>query len=402
MQKGRIVVGRAAVLACVLLMMGCGPGAVPAGQRAAGEPGPAAQPPGGSSAGAPGSAAQPSGAAGGSAGQSDPLQSLVEAARQEGQLNLVWSQNSFGGAEGVRRWMEGFNRYYGLNLTPRYTPGPAPDEVATRVVQEYQSGRPAFSDVLLLGSSPLSGILFTDAVEPVDWVSWAPNVFPELVAPGGVGVEMSMRTPGITYNTQRVRPDEVPATLQDLLKPQYKGRIASTPYASGFDWMATPDFWGERRTLEFATRFADQIAGLIRCGEMERIASGEFDFLAMDCGGFEALKWQRKGAPLASTVPADVAGLTYWYMAVPRNAAHPAAAKLWINYLLTREAQDVLWELDAQDHYLVPGSKQASQVAELEARGVKPVQVDVEFFQRHNTEEMKRISAQVQRILQKQ
>ncbi|HZS01920.1 MAG TPA: ABC transporter substrate-binding protein [Chloroflexota bacterium] len=330
-------------------------------------------------------------------------QALIDAARREGQLNLVWSNNSFGGMEGARRWAEGFNRTYGLNVDVRFTPGPAPNEVATRVVQEYQSGRPASTDVLLLGSSPLAGILQFDMLLSSDWTVWAPNVRDaSFVAPGGVAVEVSMRTPGITYNTSRVRPDEVPTSLQDMLKPQYKGRVASTPYASGFDWLATSDFWGEPRTREYVSKLADQIAGLIRCGEMPRIASGEFDFLALDCGGFEALKAQRRGEPLASVIPADVAAITYWYMAVPKHAAHPAAAQLWINYLLSREAQDILWDVDAQDHYRVPGSHQAAAIAALEAGGARPVEVDVAFFQRHDVQELDRVSDDMQRLLQKQ
>jgi ABC-type Fe3+ transport system substrate-binding protein len=380
-------VGRAAAL-LGLLAVACAPAATPAAKPAPAASQPAARPAATEPASSPGP---------------DALAALVSAARQEGQLNLVWSPNSFGGSEGVQRWIEGFNKLYGLNVTARFTPGPAPDEVVSRVVQEYQSGRPSSTDVLLLGSSPLAGLLPVDMLEASDWTTWAPNVqVPELIAPGGVAVEVSMRTPGITYNTSRVRPDELPTSLQDLLKPQYKGRIASTPYASGFDWLATSDFWGEAKTVEFTRRFADQISGLIRCGEMERIASGEFDMLALDCGGFEALKWQRKGAPLASAIQSDVAGITYWYMSVPKNATHPAAAKLWINYLLSPEAQAILWEVDAQDHYRIPGSRQASTIEQLEARGVKFVQVDVEFFQRHNTEELKRFSAEVTRILQKQ
>jgi ABC-type Fe3+ transport system substrate-binding protein len=339
----------------------------------------------------------------GDAPQADTLPALVDAARREGQLNLIWSNNSFGGVEGARRWAESFNRAYGLTVDVRFTPGPAPNEVASRVAQEFQSNRPASTDILLLGSSPLAGILSLDMLQATDWTTWAPNVLgPDFVAPGGIAVEVAMRTPGITYNTSRVAPGDVPTSLQDMLKPQYKGRVASTPYASGFDWLATSDFWGEPRTREFVSKLADQVAGLIRCGEMPRISSGEFDFLALDCGGFEALKAQRRGEPLASVIPTDVAAITYWYMSVPRNAAHPAAAKLWINYLLSREAQDVLWELDAQDHYRVPGSQQAAAIAQLEARGAKPVQVDVAFFERHNPQELDRISDDMQRLLQKQ
>jgi iron(III) transport system substrate-binding protein len=328
---------------------------------------------------------------------------VIDAARQEGQLNLVWSDNSFGGAEGARRWADGLNRAYGLNLDVRYTPGPAPNEVASRIAQEYQTGRPASSDVLLIGSAPLARILPLDLLQADDWTSWAPNVRdPAFVAPGGIAVEVSMRTPGITYNTSRVAPGDVPARLQDVLLPQYRGRLASTPYATGFNWLTTAEFWGEARTREFVTQLADQVSGLIRCGETSRIASGEFDMLALDCGGFEALKAQRRGEPLASAIPSDVVAITYWYMAVPRNAAHPAAAKLWINYLLSREAQDVLWELDGQDHYRVPGSQQAAAIEQLTARGAKPVEVDLAFFQRHNPEELDRIADDMQRVMRKQ
>ena len=329
------------------------------------------------------------------------LPTLVVAARREGQLNLVWSENTFGGAEGARRFSDGFNKLYGLDVQFRFTPGPAPNEIASRAVQEYQSGRSASTDVLLLGGAPLSSILYVDMLEPVDWTNWAPNVQdPELVALGGIAVAVAGRMPGITYNTNRVAPDTMPTSLQDMLKPQYKGRIASTPYASAFDWLATPEFWGEQRTREYVTRLAEQVSGLIRCGEMQRIASGEFDFLVVDCGGFEALKAQRRGQPLASVIPSDLAAITYWYRAVPKNSAHPAAAKLLVSYLLSREGQDILWEVDAQDHPHVPGSKQTAALEQLEARGAKPVQVDLAFFERHNPQELGRFSDGMQAILQ--
>jgi len=60
------------------------------------------------------------------------------------------------------------------------------------------------------------------------------------------------------------------------------GRLASTPYAALFDVLSTPEVWGEPRTLEYATRLADQAAGLIRVGELERLVSGEFDLLAIN------------------------------------------------------------------------------------------------------------------------
>jgi ABC-type Fe3+ transport system substrate-binding protein len=49
-----------------------------------------------------------------------------------------------------------------------------------------------------------------------------------------------------------------------------------------------------------------------------------------------------KGAPLDHVIPSDVALLSYWYLSVPKNAAHPNAARLFVDYMLGREAQDLL------------------------------------------------------------
>src|SRR5262249_29382340 len=111
------------------------------------------------------------------------------------------------------------------------------------------------------------------------------------------------RAPSITYNTQRLTGDAVPTTLQDLLKPQYRGRIASTSYAAFWDRVATPEIWGEQRTIDYVTKLADQVSGLTRCGESERLATGEFDLLAIDCGGGGGRQRRGRGAPGGSRLP---------------------------------------------------------------------------------------------------
>src|SRR5262249_41231597 len=80
---------------------------------------------------------------GGPAAQSDRLHALVEAARQEGALDLVWGDGIIGGNQGVRRLAEGYNRAYGLNVDVRFTIGLSFPEMAAKVAQEYQGGRRA-------------------------------------------------------------------------------------------------------------------------------------------------------------------------------------------------------------------------------------------------------------------
>ncbi len=331
----------------------------------------------------------------------DPaLQALVAAARQEGALNVIYPLES--NNDTVPRWTEGFNRLYGLSLDVRFTPGPPMPEMAARLAQEAQAGRVASTDVFIGAESHVNTLASVGALESVDWASWAPNVRdPRLVAPGGVAVQLGTRTPGIAYNTTRVSGDAVPATMQDLLKPQYRGRIASTPYAAGFSVLGSPEIWGEARTIEYVSKLADQVGGLIRCNEMDRLLNGEFDALALDCGA-EFRASPGKEALIGHVIPSDAAVLSYWYTAVPSHAAHPNAAKLWINYVMGREGQDILYEGAHADHHLVPGSHVAPDIEALQARGVKFTETDVAFYQRTDLELLKRLGAETQRILQKQ
>ena len=329
-----------------------------------------------------------------------PLQTLVEAARREGSLSLVWGQGSMGGSEGMARLAQGFNRQYGLNVDVQFTPGPSMPNMAARLAEEYRAGRQAATDVMLGYAQHMLILIDAGALEPEAWASWAPNVQnPHSVEADGRVVTHQTSMAGITYNSSRLTGSAIPKTMADLLKPQYKGRIASTPYAAGFDWLAVPEAWGEQRVLDYLAVFKDQVAGLIRCNEMERIATGEFDVLAMQCSQSSPLQAKLKGAPVDFLVPSDAPVQAPLYVAVPKHAAHPNAAKLWVNYLLSREAQDVLHESNFQDLHVLPGSKTRNDLTALEQANVKPTLITLEFLQRVDEQDFLARRARIQEII---
>jgi iron(III) transport system substrate-binding protein len=326
---------------------------------------------------------------------------VIEAARAEGVLNLVWSESSVGGSEGARRLVEGMNKLHGLDVKLQFTPGPPMAEIGAKIVQEHQAGRPATSDIFLGSDQYQAALIEAGALEAVDWTSWAPNIRDSrLLAPGSMAVEIDTRVPGIAYNSDRLQGNAVPTSLEDVLKPQYKGCVASTPYAASFDQLASPELWGEDRTIAYVTKLADQIAGLIRCGELERLLSGEFDMMVLACGHYDALRVKARGAPIGYVVPADAALKYHMYMAVPQNAAHPNAAKLFIDYLLSRAGQDIYYEFEFVDHDLVPGSKTAQDLQTLQPRGSQFSDIDVALIQRSQVPEMNRVRRELQRLLQ--
>src|SRR5436309_2339864 len=131
----------------------------------------------------------PAAAPGAATDRPPALQALVDAARQEGALDLVWGDGSLGGREGTSRLMDGLNREYGLNLTVRFTPGPSFPEMAARVTQEYQSGRRATTDVYMGADHHMATLMANNVLEAVDWGAWAPHVRdPALVGPAGMAV----------------------------------------------------------------------------------------------------------------------------------------------------------------------------------------------------------------------
>jgi len=301
----------------------------------------------------------------------------------------------------VRRLADGFNRHYGLSLNVAFTPGPSMSNVVTRLIQEYQADRPATTDIFIGYGDHIAPLARAGALAAVDWPTWASNIPADLVAGGGVAVPIQSSVNGITYNSSRVRPDEVPRSLQDLLHPRYRGRIAGQNAVAGFDQLAMPDMWGEARVRDYLAQYADQVAGVIRCNEKERIVSGEFDLFALDCNHGNAFTLKAQGAPIDFMVASDAPLLKPLYAGVPTRAAHPNAARLWVNYLLGREAQDVMYALTSMDYHRLPGSRTTQDVQRLETGVSRFDEGDLAFYLRVDEEQMEKLRADLIRVLKK-
>jgi ABC-type Fe3+ transport system substrate-binding protein len=308
------------------------------------------------------------------------LDQVVAGARTEGALSIIAGDSSLGGAEGVQQTAESLNRRYGLSLKVSFTTGPSMPEMAVRTAQELAAGRPASSDVFLGREAQVKALLEQAVLAPTDWAGLSPTIKPEMVAPDNVAVELAVAVAGVTYNTNLVPPAKVPRTSADLLLPEWSGKIASTPYATFFDMLGSPQLWGTERTIAYTRQFADNIGGVIRCGDASRIISGEFAMLAFDCGAMDARVWSRQGAPIEHAVLSDAAAVVYYYLGVPKNAPHPNAATLFVLESLTREGQGVLWERWGLDHPKVAGSHSRQEIDEAEAHGAKFVEGNVQFM----------------------
>ena len=90
---------------------------------------------------------------------------------------------------------------------------------------------------------------------------------------------------------------------------------------------------------------------------MERLAGGEFELFAIACSQTGTLDKKAAGAPLELVIPTDAPLLVPLYVAVPKTRRTRPAAKLWVNYMMGREGQDLIYQLTYGDSHLVPARR---------------------------------------------
>jgi ABC-type Fe3+ transport system substrate-binding protein len=314
---------------------------------------------------------------------SPAMTALIAAAKAEGGLTLSWGEGTFGGTQAAPLYEEGIKKTFGVDLPIVFTPGSSMPQVGNDIAMREAAGQPSPTDVYVGYADVLSRLGPRKLFLTVPWQKLLPGrITDAIVDQDGMVLKVITALPGIAYN-KALAPSE-PKLLTDLLKPEWKGKIAATPYAANFDVLAANDMWGHDRALEFARKMSDQVAGLMRCNEGERLATGEFLAFAITCNGTDFFDIVRKGAPIVQLPPADFPVLGYFYIGVPKNARHPNAGKLYAAYMMTPDGQALIrktWEMDLD---LFPETKAHKLVADLEAeRGRKFERVDVNWYGAH-------------------
>jgi len=297
------------------------------------------------------------------AGEPSPaLKALAAAADKEGSLTVMWGEGTLGGLEGLKRFQDQINRAYGTHLNFTFTPGPSMPAMGSQIATMLAAGQPSSSDVYIAYVRTMGTLVKRHMLLKADWASF--GVPTDAIEEDGTMVKLVTALPGILYNTQKV--PYKPERLTDFLKPEWKGKIASTPYAANFDMLASAIGWGPERAIDFANKVSPNLAGLLRCDEPGRLASGEFIAYFITCTGNDADDLIKKGAPLAQIVARDFPVIGYFYLSVPNNAPHPNAAKLFVADALTPDGQKLVYDTWGSDLDLLAGSRTKERVLKIE------------------------------------
>ncbi len=242
-----------------------------------------------------------------------------------------------------------------MGINPEFVAG-RPAEIVEKIVAERRSGL-FITDVLLSGTaSPLQGLKPKGALESPEKYLILPEVLDNKAWWGGELLSPDKERTFVQFfaypdysnifNKEQVQPGEI-VSYKDLLNPKWKGKIIIGDPVGGGSAMSILFFIGqfsmgwdylralakqepvilrdERQMIEWVARGKNPIA----VGTSQVAIIAEFQKLGLP---IDVLSW-KEGGPLTG----GAGNVT-----VLEKAPHPNAARIFLNWLLTREGQTLV------------------------------------------------------------
>lgn len=269
---------------------------------------------------------------------------LIKAAKREGRLNAIALPRQWANYGGL---IDGFEKKYGIKVVVNDPDDHSEQEIET--MKRYR-GRRSAPDVIDVGdsfaqSAARQNLLAPYRVAPFDQIP------PEQKDPKARWYNNYGGYISLGCDASRVR--SCPDSFADLLRPEYKGLVSM---------YGQPTIAGSAFAAVYAAALAnggsfddiqpgiDFFARLNRVGNYNRaapspvpIAKGktpisiEWDYLNL--GHLDQLRGT--GVNWKVSIPFDGSFSQYYAQAVNEDAPHPAAARLWEEYLFSPEGQNL-------------------------------------------------------------
>ncbi len=203
---------------------------------------------------------------------------------------------------------------------------------------------------------------------------------PQYTDPEGHWTGFSARARVLIYNRELVPDGEEPSSIMDLLEPRFKGQACIANPLFGTTSMhaaALFDVLGEERARGFFEQFVENGGRIVSSnGDVRRrVAAGDCAIGLTDTD--DANVALQEGKPVGVVYPdPETMGTLIIPNAVVLIAAgpNPAAARLFIDYLLQPETEQALAESEAAQMPVRPGVEVPDHVRPLES--IASMQVD--------------------------
>jgi iron(III) transport system substrate-binding protein len=284
---------------------------------------------------------------------------LIEAAKKEGKL-AFYTAMDLAFAQQLAKAFEA--KFSGIAVRVERS---GAERVFTRIGQEYAANIHAVDVVNT-----------SDQAHCIVWIrsGWLAPYLPEEVAkhfdkayydPDGMHVTSRILVSPLGYNTSLVKKEDAPKSFKDLLDPKWAGKLVKAhPAYSGTIMNATFQI---ARDLgwDYFEKLAKQRVMQVQSATdtPKKISLGERAVM-VDGAGYLVIRYKEDGQPVEIIYPEEGTPLATGPSAVFKAAPNPNAARLFQNWMHSREAQQMF--VDVARQYSAHGQT-------VEKPGVRPL-----------------------------
>ncbi len=315
---------------------------------------------------------------------------IVAAAKKEGAVRIYTS----GSGPTTSALTAAFKQRYGLDaeyVTAR------PPELLQKVLSERRAGL-YLADVFIGGGSmqvvmlkpdglldPLEpALILPEVADPKMWLdAQIPFFDTEHTSIGFVAIANRY----MLRNTEMVKPEEI-KSYRELTRPQWKGKLVLQDANLGgsglwFITLLSEDLWGREETLAFLKELKKldvAITNDVRL-QVEWVARGKYA-LAVAPRLPAAYEFMNVGAPisLVRTPEGSLISRSGGGVSLASKAAHPNAAIVFVNWLLSQEGQTVYNKADLSPSARLDVSKEGLDPSMFPDPGEKIYKEDEKFI----------------------
>jgi iron(III) transport system substrate-binding protein len=314
---------------------------------------------------------------------------LIEAAKKEGKV-AFYTAMDLAFAEQLGKGFE--TKFPGITVRVERS---GAERIFSRIGQEYSSNIHAVDVVNT-----------ADAAHCIVWKrnNWLQPYLPEEVAqhfdkryydPDALHITTRILISPIAYNTNLVKAQDAPKSFADLLDPKWAGKmVKGHPAYSGTIMNST---FQTARDLgwEYFEKLAKQRVMQVQSATdtPKRISLGERAIM-VDGAGYLVIRYKEEGQPVEIVYPEEGTPIAAGPSAVFKAAPNPNAARLFQNWMHSREAQQFLvdWARQYSPHQQTVEKPGIRKLADL-----KLMQEDPEAIEK-GADEVKRRYTQIFKV----
>ena len=238
------------------------------------------------------------------------------------------------------------------------------DELIRRLLTEYKGDK--FNADLFEANAQNVEALIAQGVTDKYLVKNAADFAPEFRDPDGAWTATRRRTDVVGYNTDLVKPDELPTSFEDLTGPDFKDKmIVEATNITDFtvlrhtlfdnDLDKTKEFWqGIEDNAPFFNTGAEETLSLLIAGQKPYYVGA---------GGQDIVSAQAEGAPVDFVKTFGI--MDQSDMVIVKNAPHPNAARCFLEWVTSPEGQNAV----VAAHYL-PASPAVASDPKVDPPGI--------------------------------